>query len=155
MVAPFLIVVATVLAGLCAGLFYAFSTGVMPGLARTGDHAFVSGMRSINRAVLNPLFLGAIFLAPLAILGAGIAAFTEGSRLPAGLLLAALLISVGGVTLVTIRGNVPLNDALETSRGADPEARRAFEARWVRLNHVRTACATLALVLCAIAAVVV
>lgn len=155
MIVQLLAVTATVLSGLCAGIFYAFSTGVMPGLGRSDDHVFVTGMRSINRAVLNPLFIGAIFIAPLALMGTMVAAFTQGQTTVAVLFLAALVTSIAGVALVTVRGNVPLNDRLETSVERDADTRRAFEARWVRLNHVRTVFATATLVLAAVGTVAV
>jgi uncharacterized membrane protein len=47
---------------------------------------------------------------------------------------------------VTAGVNVPLNNALAAAGSTDPSAARAaFEARWVRWNHVRTWLCTAAL----------
>src|ERR671916_3351001 len=41
------LVAATVAMGLLAGLFYSYACSVMPGLSRTDDRTFVSGMQQI------------------------------------------------------------------------------------------------------------
>jgi uncharacterized membrane protein len=146
-----LAVVATVFAGLTAGIFFAFSSGVMPGLAQADDRVYVSAMRRINVAVVNPGFLGAIFVTPLALVSAVIAAFAAGAGLSAALLIAALVVSVVGVVGVTAARSVPLNDRLATASDGDALARRAFERPWVAWNHVRSGCAILALILSAVA----
>ncbi|WBU37402.1 anthrone oxygenase family protein [Homoserinibacter sp. YIM 151385] len=150
MAAQVLGVVAVVFAGLAAGIFYAFSTGIMRGLDRASDGTYVEGMRDINRAVLNPLFLGAIFAPTLAFGSAIPAVVAEGSPLAAWLTVGATAASVAAV-FVTISGNVPLNEALERSRDEDAAARDAFHRRWLGLNHVRTALTVGALVLGAVA----
>lgn len=80
----------------------------MPGLARTDDATFVSSMRAINRAVINPLFLGPIFLPPVLPGAAGVSATATAAS---GLLLAATAVFGAGVVAVTLVGNVPLNTA--------------------------------------------
>jgi uncharacterized membrane protein len=46
--------------GLMAGLYLTFSIAVMPGLARRDADTFVSSMRAMNSAILNPWF-GLVF----------------------------------------------------------------------------------------------
>ena len=146
-------IVATVVAGLSAGLFFSFSTGVMPGLARADDRSYVDSMRGINNAVINGLFLGAVFGAPLLLMAAsGAALFTATETTPTMLLLAAAAISLIGTGLVTGAVNVPLNNRLAISTERDVDVRRAFHEKWVRANHVRTLASLLALV-CAVIAV--
>lgn len=51
-----LIMTATTTA-LISGLLYAFTCSVNLGLGRLPDWAYINAMQSINRAILNPLFL--------------------------------------------------------------------------------------------------
>ncbi|CAO0832992.1 hypothetical protein SMICM17S_07152 [Streptomyces microflavus] len=54
--------------------------------------------------------------------------------------------------LITIAGNIPLNNALAQLQGGDDSAaRKAFEPRWNTLHQVRTALALVACVLLAVA----
>src|SRR5205807_9437378 len=57
--------VALVAAGLLAGVFYAYTVSVMPGLARADDKTFVEGMRGINVAIVNGWFMLSFLGAPL------------------------------------------------------------------------------------------
>ncbi|WP_231934917.1 hypothetical protein [Micromonospora viridifaciens] len=63
---------ATLLTGLMAGLFFAYSCSVMPGLNATDDRSFVGTMQWINRRILNGWFLTA-FLGSLVLLVAAVA----------------------------------------------------------------------------------
>ena len=134
-VAAALLVVALVANGLQAGTYYAWATGVMPGLARVDDATFVAAVRQVNVAIVNPVFLASFLGAPLltavALLAVGYDAL--------GWTAAALVLALATVG-VTAAGNVPLNDALEA--GGD---RAAFERPWVRCNLVRTVTSTAAL----------
>ena len=64
-----LLAAAVLVAGLQAGTYFTWSTGVMPGLARVDDRTFVEAMQQINLAIVNPLFL-ATFLGAPALAGA-------------------------------------------------------------------------------------
>jgi uncharacterized membrane protein len=126
---------AVITVGLMAGLYYAFTISVMPGLAQAGDQVFVAAMRQINRAILNGWF--AIGFGGSAVLAAIAALLHRGDpALP--WIVAALLLYVS-TRVITVSVNVPLNNALDASGGLDPAAvRAAFEDRWVRWNTVRT-----------------
>jgi len=126
---------ATVTAGLQAGTYYTWASGVMPGLARTDDHAFTSSMNHINVAIVNPVFMLSFLGAP-ALAAAAVAATTGSARTWA---IAGLVCALGTVA-VTAMGNVPLNDAL-----AAGGSRADFETAWVRWNVVRTLTSTGAL----------
>ncbi|MBC8154239.1 MAG: DUF1772 domain-containing protein, partial [Bacteroidetes bacterium] len=60
---------ATVTTALIAGLLYAYSCSVNPGLNRLSDASYLAAMQSINREIQNPVFflsfLGALVLLPL------------------------------------------------------------------------------------------
>ena len=126
---------ATVAAGLQAGTYYTWSSGVMPGLARTDDHTFTSSMNHINVAIVNPVFM-LTFLGAPALAAAAVATTAPGAR---GWAIAGLVLALGTVA-VTAAGNVPLNDAL-----AAGGSRAGFETAWVRWNVVRTLTSTGAL----------
>ncbi|MFD5226367.1 DUF1772 domain-containing protein [Microbacterium sp. NPDC058342] len=133
-----------VLLALGGGTFWSFSTGVMPGLGRTDDATFVSAMRSINRAVVNPLFLLPIFAPPVALVWAGVMDLDD----PRGWMLAAAgVVFFVGAVIVTIGGSVPLNNALESSSSAATASRASFERRWNVLNGVRSASSVIAIAL--------
>lgn len=138
---------------LMAGLFYAYSCSVNPGLNRLSDAEYVAVMQAINRAILNPVFfagfLGTLILLPLS-------TYVYAGQPASGrfwLLLSASALYVVGVFGITIFGNIPLNEALNSFalQTASPEEitaqRTAFEIPWNRLNMLRTVASVLALVL--------
>ena len=139
--------------GLSAGLFFAWSFSVTPGLARIPDAAYIAAMQSMNRAILNPtffvVFMGPLFLLPLSTY----LSYTGSGSLRFWILAAAAVAYVVGVFGITMAGNVPMNEALDAfhlnSATAEQIAARraAFEGRWVYLNNIRTAFAALSLIL--------
>ncbi|WP_017624607.1 anthrone oxygenase family protein [Nocardiopsis chromatogenes] len=135
------VAVAALLAtGVYAGLFFAFTVGVMPGLRGVGAQVFVGAMQSINRAIVNPVFLVVFLGAPVLALVTAVSATGAGGV--AAVAAWAAFALVAAVFVVTVALNIPLNDALEAAgpvEGTEAEAaRRAFEAPWVRWNAVRT-----------------
>ena len=140
---------------LMGGLFYAFSWAVMPGLKRLPDAAYIAAMQSINRAIQNPVFLAA-FLGTALLLP--FSTYLEYSRLKPisprfWLLLAASALYILGVLGVTVGGNVPLNEALDTfdvqaaSASDVTSHRRAFEVLWSQFHTVRTVASFLTIIL--------
>lgn len=126
---------ATLATGLQAGTYYTWACGVMPGLAKVDDRAFVSSMTHVNVAIVNPVFM-LTFLGAPALAAAAVAVSPAGAR---GWAVAGLALALGTV-VVTALGNVPLNDAL-----AAGGSRADFETSWVRWNLVRTLTATASL----------
>jgi uncharacterized membrane protein len=128
--------------GLIAGVFFAFSAFVMSALGRLPPEHGIAAMQAINVAVLNRWFFAAFFgtAALCAILA--IAALFRWSEPGALFLLAGGLLYLVGTILVTLRLNVPLNDALAA---AQPESVQAhglwtrYLAEWTAWNHLRTA----------------
>jgi uncharacterized membrane protein len=134
-------VAATVTTGLMAGLFFAFTTSVMPGLAAGDDRTFVGAMRRINIAILNGWF--ALAFAGSAVLTLVAALLHLGDpELP---WLVAAFVAYGATLAITFAVHVPLNEALnkaldkadEDSAAALGAARERFERRWVRWNVAR------------------
>ncbi len=134
-----------------AGLFYAWSCSVMLGFARLTDREFVSAMQATNRAIQNPVFFAAFFGAPLFLISSTILFYGESAKF--ALLLSATVIYLIGNFGVTIAGNVPLNNTIESfdlNTATDEETARQrvnFERRWTILNHIRAVSSTIALIL--------
>lgn len=152
------LVAAVVATGLLAGVFFAFAVAVMPGLARVGDRVFVEVMQRVNGAILNGWFLAVFLGAPVLSLLAVVVYLGSGGVVVG--LLAGGFVLCGVSLVVTVRGSVPLNDALAAAgpveRMADPGGvRRRFEVVWVRRNVVRTVVSGAALVCLVVGAVAV
>ncbi len=63
---------AALVAGLQAGTYFTWATGVMPGLAKVDDRTFVHAMQQMNIAIVNPVFIATFLGAPL-LAGAAVA----------------------------------------------------------------------------------
>jgi uncharacterized membrane protein len=134
--------------GLIAGVFFAFSTFIMKALARRPAAEGLAAMQQINIVVINPVFLGAFLgTAALCVITA-IGAVVRWGRPGAAYLLTGAVLYLVGTFLVTMFGNVPLNNALAR---LDPDAADApqnwanYAGRWTIWNHVRTLAALLAM----------
>jgi len=134
-----LLILSAVSVGLMAGLFAAFSYAVMPGLRKISAEAFVSSMRGINRAILNPVF-GIIFGGGLVLLAASLITFRSDNAVRSWIVVALLLYVL--TIIITIAFNVPLNNRLEKGQGSSQALRSAFESRWVVWNILRAATST-------------
>jgi uncharacterized membrane protein len=134
--------IAVLLTGISAGVFLTYQNSVLPGLGALDDRTFAKAMNSMNRAILNPAFMLFFIGSMVALAAAAIIGFILGGLLPAWLFAAAAIVYQVGVIFVTGSVNVPLNNAL-----AKDNDRRAFEARWVRWNVVRTLSAIVAFAL--------
>lgn len=139
---------ATVTMGLAAGVFDLYAHTIMPGLRTTDDRTFVASFQALDRAIINPWFIGGTFLGALASTGA--AAFTNRNS-PALPWIAAALGGYVIVVLITFAVQLPLNDAIKAA--GDPgtidvvAVRAAFrEARWVAWNLARAIFSTTAFV---------
>jgi uncharacterized membrane protein len=139
---------ATLTMGLLAGLIYAYSVTVMPGLGRADDRTLVDGMQQIDRAG-ETAFVLTFTVAPILIVAALVLEYRSGSRRVVRWLVAALVLC-GVVLVVTGAANIPLNDDLK--QAGDPggiadiaQVRDDFYGPWVAWNIVRTVAATAAL----------
>lgn len=120
--------------GLVSGVFYAFSSFVMPGLREIPAPQGIAAMQSINVTALRPPFMlgfmGAVLLSVVAIV---IATVRWGKPGSVWLIVGAVLYLVGSFA-VTMVFNVPLNNALVAADPATPEAAEL----WTRYLHVWT-----------------
>jgi uncharacterized membrane protein len=141
------LMLATLSMGLVAGVFGLYAHTVMPGLARTDDRTFVGAFQSMDRAIINPWFIGGEFVGALLCTLVAAVAHVGEAALP---WIAAALVLYVVTFIITIAVNVPLNDRIKTAGVPDSIAdlgtvRAQFdEARWVRWNLVRVCASTLA-----------
>lgn len=141
------------LTALIAGLFYAFSCAVNPGLAKLSDEGYLAAMQSINKEIQNLLFLtsfmGTLLLLPVSTW----LQFRAGITDSFWLLLAATFVYTIGVFGLTMLGNVPLNQALDrfslSSASVKEMAmqRERFENPWNRFHCIRTIASVLTVIL--------
>jgi uncharacterized membrane protein len=127
---------------LMGGVFFAFSSFVMPALQQLPDADAVAAMQSMNDKAETPLFLSAFLLTSVACLVLGAWA-ALGWREPAARWILAgcvvyLVLPIG----LTMVHHVPLNDHLATIDPHGPEASaewRDYLDGWLGWNHARTA----------------
>ncbi len=135
---------------LVGGIFFAFSSFIMKALAGVPSAEGIGAMQSINVVVINPSFMGAFFGTAVLSLVAGGLALAGWGRPSASFFLGGALLYLVGTILVTMLGNVPLNNQLAAVSATDPGTRKVWEHyldRWTMWNHVRTAAAMAAALL--------
>lgn len=139
---------ATIAAGGIGGVFFAFSSFVMPALNRLPAPAAITAMQSINvTAVRAPLMLALFGTAALVVLVAVLS--------PDALRVTGAAVYLIGTIGVTVAGNVPLNNRLAALDPGTADAAAAwagFSRPWTRLNTLRTLAALASAVLFGLAA---
>jgi uncharacterized membrane protein len=126
--------------GLNAGVFFAFSSFVMPAIDRLPKPAAITAMQSVNKLAVTPVFMTALFGTALACAGLGIWALAGNG--PTGWLAAGCAVFLAGAIVVTIVANVPLNNAVDVMDPHGPGSASAWSSyvtRWTAWNHVRAA----------------
>ena len=143
-----LLICALLGSAIIGGVFFAFSSFVMPALYRLPGNEGLRAMQSINKVVINPWFMTPFLgttilsLAIIILSTAGKCSFLAATG-PA--------LYIFGVFMVTAFGNVPLNNQLETM--ATEQERvfwKSYYHKWTSLNHIRTLASILSTVLMAI-----
>ena len=154
-----LLLTTAVAAALIAGLFYAWTCSVIPGLARLSNVEFVRAMQSFNISIQNPLFFATFIGTALLLPVCSYVHFGQPVSIRFWLLLISTIVYLTGVLGVTIFGNIPLNDALaafqvDSSTTAEIAGARAqFEMPWKGLNTIRTIASTLSVTLVILACI--
>ena len=151
------LIITALVTALIAGLFYAYSCSVNPGLGKLPDEQYLAAMQSINKAILNPLFfisfMGTLLLLPVSTF----MSYGQPLSMRFWCLLTATIVYGIGTFGVTMFGNVPLNDSLEKFDVANATVdainaqRLAFEKPWNSFHTVRTLASAAAIVLVIIA----
>ena len=125
-----------------AGVFQSFSDFIMRGLVAAGTTAGMPAMQGLNRTVLRSFFLTGFFALVPATLGLAIHAWSALDGIAQGLIVLAAVTYLSSVFLLTVFGNVPMNNRLDRLDPLTEEGARYWDLyarRWTRLNHVRTA----------------
>ncbi|WP_431159098.1 DUF1772 domain-containing protein [Winogradskyella poriferorum] len=129
--------------GLSAGLCFTWSNSITPGIGKLNDFGFLMSFQQMNRVILNPTFF-IVFIGPFFL---GIINLFILKNISSGLwwlLIVSVLIYFLGVILVTVFGNIPLNEILdknnlETLNEIElRQLRDTFENKWNRLHLIRT-----------------
>jgi uncharacterized membrane protein len=127
--------------GVVGGVFFAFSTFVMKALNALPPPQGIAAMKSINVAVLNPLFLGVFLGTAVGCVALVISSMLGWEKPGAALVLAGGVLYLVGTLLVTIACNVPRNDALAALDPIGAESAQFWTNYirvWTAWNHVRT-----------------
>lgn len=144
-----LTIIAVVGNGVVAGVFFAFSTFVMKGLARLPTPIGIVAMQGINLAAPTPPFMVALFGSAMIGAAVGVVAIVEWGDSGATYALLGGVASLVPVVL-TIAYHVPRNEALARVDPHDPAAAdrwTTYVGQWTAWNHVRTVGALAAVVL--------
>lgn len=139
-----LLLLTALVVAIVTGIFFTWSNAVTPGLGKLGDKEYLLAFQSMNREIQNPLFFlvffGAALLLPLCLF-----LFLK-QNTGVNFLIAATLLYWIGVMAVTIFGNVPLNQLVESTDITNSSVlelervRLAFENKWNLYNLIRSVC---------------
>ena len=145
------LILATLLCALTAGLVFAFASVVMPGIGKLADREFVRSFQVIDgviqagQPVFGLVWIGSVVALVLSAVMGGLQ--LDGTE--RAVIIGSALVYVLGVQVPTFRINVPLNNTLQRldvdamDKDALASVRRAFENRWVKWNSIRTFVASL------------
>jgi uncharacterized membrane protein len=129
-----LIFVTAIGCGMAGGVFFAFSSFVMPALGRLPVPQGIAAMQQINITAITPVFMADFVGTAVACLAVLITGWDEPLLLTGGLL---YLI---GVFLLTRAYHIPRNNALadlDPSAPHAPDHWARYQREWNRANHLR------------------
>jgi len=146
------LILATFLSSLVAGLLFVFAIVVMPGIRSLNDREFIRAFQVMDGVIQNnqPLFMLVWMGSVVALVISAVFGIGQLDGIGRLLIIFAALVYILGVQLPTITINVPLNNKLQTldvdamNETTQQTARKAFEPRWNRWNSIRAALASLA-----------
>ena len=149
---PLILIVATLLSALVAGLLFTFAIVAMPGIKKLNDGEFIRAFQVIDGVIQNnqPLFMLVWVGSVVTMLTTAVLSFNQLSGAKLMLMIVATAVYLFGVQLPTALINVPLNNQLQRiqvdqiSEQAHKNARMDFEPRWNQWNRIRTVFASLA-----------
>lgn len=123
------------------GVFSAFSEFIMAALLRAAPEAGIETMQQINRTVIRTQFVaGILLIAFFSVAFAVYAVFALNGPARVAAILAPLVF-IPSVFLMTLAGNVPMNNRLERLAHTSGEAKTywlEYGRVWTRLNHARS-----------------
>jgi uncharacterized membrane protein len=132
---------------LIGGVFFAFSSFIMKALSHVPSAEGIAVMQSINVVVINPSFIGAFMGTALLSVSVIVLVLMNSIQPATMFIIGGAVFYFVGTFLVTMFGNVPLNNQLAAASVTDPDAAvlwTHYLHRWTMWNHVRTAAAIVA-----------
>jgi uncharacterized membrane protein len=129
-------------AGVVGGVFYAFSSFVMPGLERLPAAQGLAAMKEINITAEHPAFMLAFMGTTVLCAYLGFRGVLDWGDTRATLLVAGSALYLGGTFLLTVAYNVPLNNELADVSPHAVDAAHHWQEyldTWNWANHVRGA----------------
>jgi|SRR6056297_1293326 len=136
-------IVLVLMVGLSAGLCFTWTNAITPGIGKLDDLGYLRAFQQMNRSIINPLFI-LVFFGPFFLGLPHLYLFKNASSSMIWLLIFAMVFYFFGVLLVTIFGNVPLNELLDKTDLSKASLedlkllRNRFETKWNRLHFIRT-----------------
>lgn len=134
------------LAGVLAGVFFTWTNAITPGIGNLDDLSYLSSFQAMNRKILNPLFyvtfIGPLFLMP-------ISWYLHKLSWVKKRIVVAFIIYFFGVFIITMIGNIPLNEMLDgviLSELGDTQLaqiRLSFEYPWNQFHLIRAIASSL------------
>jgi len=131
------------LTGLSAGLCFTWNNAITPGIGRLDNYGYLTSFQQMNKTIINPTFI-IVFFGPFILGLVNLYVFKNTSNSAIWSLGLAVLIYFLGVVLITIFGNVPLNEVLDksdlvaTSQKDLKILRNSFENKWNQFHLIRT-----------------
>jgi uncharacterized membrane protein len=149
---PIILILATLLSALVAGLLFAFAIVAMPGIKNLNDREFIRAFQVMDGVIQNnqPVFMLVWVGSIVTLLVTAGLALGQLAGVKLVLIITATIIYLFGVQLPTVTINIPLNNKLQRANVdqlGGPEQKRAradFESRWNQWNQIRTVFASLA-----------
>lgn len=141
-----ILILATLLVALTAGLLFAFAIVVMPVTKNLDDAEFIRAFQVMDGIIQNnqPLFMLVWVGSAITLVLAVVTGFGQGGLLMHAILFVAVALYFLGVQVPTVTINIPLNNEIQAvkvetlDRPAQKAARDRFEGRWNRANQFRT-----------------
>lgn len=127
-----------------SGIFFTWTNAVKPGIGKLDNITYLNAFKSMNKVILNPLFFIVFILPILTIPISTFLSFDSTKNYVFELLLISSIIYFTGVFLVTVLGNIPLNELLDRtdlnklSQKELDTFRKKIENKWNKFNLVRT-----------------
>ncbi|MEO5877008.1 MAG: anthrone oxygenase family protein [Streptosporangiaceae bacterium] len=129
-----LVLLAVIGTGIAGGVFFAFSSFVMPALRRLPAAHGIAAMQSINSAAVTPVFMADFVGTALVCLAVLITGWDD------PYLITGSLLYLAGVFLLTLAYHLPRNTALAALAPDAPGAADHWDRylrQWNRGNHLR------------------
>ena len=133
-----LVFIATVGAGLMAGVYFTFSAFIMRSLDTLTNKEAVGAMNAINIVIVKSWFLPLFFATTLLYVFLAVFVAALGSDQQSGSVFVAAIIYIVGMFLTTLFFNIPLNNELATANSDFDKRWSQYLTHWLRWNHVRT-----------------